>query len=79
MGSFNFHFNTFFFITPLSNENRIVPNQITYQNFISDLGSLPETSMKVEKKSELIGRGGVYRRPVGWPCKVQMLYVSSLC
>jgi hypothetical protein len=67
MGSFNFHFNTFFFITPLKNENRIVPNQITYQNFISDLGSLPETSMKVEKKSELnqlIGRGGVYRRPV---------------
>jgi hypothetical protein len=42
-----------------------LPNQITYQNFISDLGSLPETSMKVEKKSELIGRGGVYRRPVG--------------
>jgi hypothetical protein len=38
---------------------------MTYQNFISDLGSLPETSMKVEKKSELIGRGGVYRSPVG--------------
>ncbi len=30
-----------------------------------DLGSLSETSMKVEKKSELIGRGGFYRRPVG--------------
>jgi len=29
-----------------------------------DLGSLSETSMKVEKKSELIGRGGFYRRPV---------------
>jgi hypothetical protein len=24
--------------------------------------------MKVEKKSELIGRGGVYRRPVDVPC-----------
>ncbi len=33
-------------------------------NLLSDLGSLSETSRKVEKKSELIGRGGFYRRPV---------------
>jgi hypothetical protein len=65
LGSINFHFTTFFFITPLYNEQRIVLNPIIYQTFLSDLGSLSETSMKVEKKSELIGRGGFYRRPVG--------------
>jgi hypothetical protein len=31
--------------------------KLLMQIFISDLGPLPETSMKVEKKSELIGRG----------------------
>jgi hypothetical protein len=41
-----------------------LPTTVIYQTFISDLGSLSETSMKVEKKSELIGRGGFYRRPV---------------
>ncbi len=60
----NLHFSAFFFITPLLNEQRIVPNPIIYETFISDLGSLSETSMKVEKKSELIGRGRFYRRPV---------------
>ncbi len=41
------------------------PQSNYLSKFISDLGPLPETSMKVEKKSELIGRGGgFYRRPV---------------
>ncbi len=57
-------------MTPLYNEQRIVLNPIIYQTFLSDLGSLSETSMKVEKKSELIGRGGFYRRPVVWFRKV---------
>jgi hypothetical protein len=34
------------------------PQSNYLSKFISDLGPLPETSMKVEKKSELIGRGG---------------------
>jgi hypothetical protein len=44
--------------------NTEMTQSIIYQTFINDLGPLPETSMKVEKKSELIGRRGFYRRPV---------------
>jgi hypothetical protein len=60
-------------MTPLYNEQRIVLNPIIYQTFLSDLGSLSETSMKVEKKSELIGKGGFYRRPVVVPVTTVVL------
>ena len=49
---------------PYKMNKEIVSYPIIYQSFVRDLGSLSETSRKVEKKSELIGRGGFYRRPV---------------
>ncbi len=63
---------------PYKMKKRIVPNPIIYQTFISDLGPLSETSMKVEKKSELIGRGGgFYRRPVMPLCHRKMIELKK--